>query len=182
MTIEKKNKLIYSGELLLFAIVFLVIGILELVRVINLSDRFQLIFKIITLVGATWISADFIWTLCSKRRRENYGLLDKIMLLPLAIYLYAYDIAGFVVARPYEYYQIGVPIAFFYLCCVYTFQGIYHYFNPIPLLLKAIEEEIAEKEKEKNQALEEAKPEEAKLEEVSEEAQKSNDTEDKLEN
>ena len=151
MTIEKKNKLIYSGELILFAIVFLVIGLLELLKVITLSERFQLIFKIITLVGASWIIADFIWTLCSKKRRENYGLLDKIMILPLAIYLYAYDIAGFVVARPYEYYQIGVPIAFFYLSCVYTFQGIYHYYNPLPLLMKAIQEEIAEKEKEEKE-------------------------------
>ena len=159
MSIEKKNKLIYSGELLLFAVVFLVIGILELLRVINLSERFQLIFKIITLVGATWITTDFIWTLCSQKRRDNYGLLDKIMLLPLALYLYSFDIAGFVTTRPYEYYQVGVPIALFYLSCVYAFQGIYHYFNPVPLLMKAIEEEIAEKEKEKNQATEKSEPE-----------------------
>ena len=170
MTIEKKNKLIYSGELILFAIVFLVLGILELVRVINLSDRFQLIFKIITLVGATWIITDFVWTLLSEKRRANYGLLDKIMLLPLACYLIGFDIAGFVVARPYEYYQIGVPIAFFYLACVYTFQGIYHYYNPVPILMKAIEEEIAEKEKAAQAEIqEETKPEEPVQEEETKE-------------
>ena len=165
MSIEKKNKLIYSGELLLFAVVFLVIGILELVRVINLSERFQLIFKIITLVGATWIVTDFVWTLLSKKRRENYGLLDKIIILPIALYLYVFDIVGFVIPRPYEYYQIGVPIAFFYLACVYVFEGFYHYYNPIPMLSKAIEEEIKAKEEEelkKQEALVEANSQEPK--------------------
>ena len=165
MTIEKKNKLIYSGELILFAIVFLVIGLLELLKVITLSERFQLIFKIITLVGASWIIADFIWTLCSKKRRENYGLLDKIMILPLAIYLYAYDIAGFVVARPYEYYQIGVPIAFFYIACSYMFQGIYHYYKPIPLILQAIEEEKKAKEEKETEVVETPQVEEEKKDE-----------------
>ena len=150
MTIEKKNKLLYSGELVLIAIAFIVIGILELLKVIKLSDRFQLIFKILTLVGATWIITDFVWTLLSKKRRANYPLMDKIMLLPLAVYLYSFDIAGFVVARPYAYYQIGVPIAFFYIACAYMFQGIYHYYHPIPLLLQAIEEEKKEKEEKVN--------------------------------
>ena len=152
MTIEKKNKLIYSGELLLFSVVFIVLGILELIHVINLSDRFQLIFKIITLVGATWLTFDFFWTLLSKKRRARNSLLDKAMLLPLAVYLYAFDIAGFVVARPYEYYQIGVPVAFFYISCAYIFQSIYHYYKPIPMLLEAIEEEKKEKEKKEQEA------------------------------
>ncbi len=150
MTIEKKNKLIYSGELILFAVAFLILGVLELLKIINLSDRFQLIFKIVTLVGATWLVVDFLWTLLSPKKRANNDILDKIIMLPLAIYLYSFDIAGFVVARPYEYYQIGVPIAFFYISCAYFFQGIYHYYRPIPLLLQAIEEEKQAKvEKEK---------------------------------
>ena len=163
MTIEKKNKLIYSGELILIAVVFIVLGILELLKVITLSDRFQLIFKIITLVGATWLVTDFIWTLLSKKRRANYSLMDKIMLLPLAIYLYAFDIAGFIVPRPYEYYQVGVPVAFFYIACAYTFQGIYHYYHPIPILLQAIEEEKLEKE-EKEKAAKEEVPQEVNKE------------------
>ena len=146
MTIEKKNKLIYSGELVFFAIAFFVIGLLELLKVIVLSDRFQLIFKILTLVGATWLVADFFWTLLNKKRRANNDLLDKIIMLPLAIYLYGYDIAGFVVARPYEYYQVGVPVAFFYITCSYLFQGIYHYYKPIPLIVQAIEEETKDQE------------------------------------
>ena len=146
MTIEKKNKLIYSGELVFFAIAFFVIGLLELLKVIVLSDRFQLIFKILTLVGATWLVADFFWTLLNKKRRANNDLLDKIIMLPLAIYLYGYDSPGFVVARAYEYYQVGVPIAFFYITCSYLFQGIYHYYRPIPLIVQAIEEETKDQE------------------------------------
>lgn len=165
MTIEKKNKLIYSGELILIAVVFIVLGILELLKVITLSDRFQLIFKIITLVGATWLVTDFVWTLLNKKRRANYSLMDKIMLLPLAIYLYAFDIAGFIVPRPYEYYQVGVPVAFFYIACAYTFQGIYHYYHPIPILLQAIEEEKREKEEKEKASVEEVPQEDDKEDE-----------------
>lgn len=146
MSVEKKNKLIYSGELILFSVVFLVIGILELVKVIPLSERFQLIYKILTLVGATWMVIDFIWSLLSQKHRKSSPLMDKIMMLPLAIYLYSYDIAGFIYPRNYEYYQIGVPMSFFYIACVYLFQGVYHYYKPIPALIEAIEEEIKEKE------------------------------------
>ena len=160
MSIEKKNKLIYSGELILFSIIFLVIGILELVKVIPLSERFQLIFKILTLVGASWIVADFIWSLLSKKQRKSSPLMDKIMMLPLAIYLYSYDIAGFIYPRSYEYYQIGVPMAFFYITCAYLFQGIYHYYKPIPAIIEAIEEEIKEKEAKENPQEESEKKEE----------------------
>ena len=163
MTIEKKNKLIYSGELIIISIIFLVLGILELLKVITLSDRFQLIFKIITLVGATWLTVDFFWTLLNKKRRANNDLLDKIIMLPLAIYLYAYDIAGFVVPRPYEYYQIGVPLVFFYIACSYIFQGVYHYYRPIPLIVQAIEEETKELE-EKNKQQENIEPEKKDIE------------------
>ena len=162
MTIEKKNKLIYSGELVFFAVAFLVIGLLELLKVIVLSDRFQLIFKILTLVGATWLVVDFLWTFFNQKRRANNDIIDKIIMLPLAVYLYAYDISGFVVARPYEYYQIGVPIAFFYIACSYMFQGIYHYYKPIPLILQAIEEEEKAKEEKEAEVVETPQVEEEK--------------------
>lgn len=136
----KKIKLIYSGELLAFALVFIVLGILELLKVIKLSERFQLIFKIITLVGATWLVADFIWVLLSPKRRAKNALMDKAMMLPLAIYLYVFDILGFVLQPGYGYYQIGIPAAFFYIACAYAFQGIYHYYHPVPTVLEMIEE------------------------------------------
>ena len=136
----KKIKLIYSIELLVFAVVFLVLGFLELFAVIKLSERAQLIFKIVTLVGASYIVIDFIWLMFSEKRKKKNSLMDKIMLLPIAAYLFVYDILGFVLNPGYGYYQIGVPIIFLYLACVYIFQGIYHYYHPVPMVNEMIEE------------------------------------------
>ena len=87
MDIEKKTKLIYSGEFILIALVFLVLGILEILKVIVIGTNFQLIFKILTLVGATWLVTDFLWTLLSKKRRKKNCLLDKILNLPIPLFL-----------------------------------------------------------------------------------------------
>lgn len=141
MNIEKKTKLIYSGELIAIAVIALVIGLLKLLSVIPTNSGLHLAFHIITLVGSTWVFTDFFWTLFDKKRRARNSLMDKIMALPLAIYMVSFDIAGLVVARTESYYQIGVPMALFYLACIYIFQGIYHYYHPIPLILEAIEEE-----------------------------------------
>ncbi len=162
LSIEKKTKLIYSGELILFSVIFLVLGVLELVKIITLSDRFQLIFKILTLIGASWLVIDFIWMMLSKKRKERNSFMDKVMMLPLAAYLYGFDIAGFIYPRTYEYYQIGVSIAFFYIACAYLFQGIYHYHKPIPMIIEAIEEE-------EKKLLEEAEAKEKSQENVTEE-------------
>ena len=143
---EKKFKLIYSGELIFFAVVFLVLGILELLAVIKLSERFQLIFKILTLCGATWLVTDFVWLMLSPKRKAKNSTMDKAMMLPLALYFYVFDILGFVLQPGYGYYQIGVPIAFIYIACTYAFQGIYHYYHPIPSVLEAIEESKKEEE------------------------------------
>ena len=137
---EKKIKLIYSGELLFFAVVFIVIGILELLAVIKQSERFQLIFKIVTLVGATWLVTDFIWMMVSPKRKAKNSVMDKAMMLPLALYLYVFDILGFVLQPGPGYYQVGVPLAFFYISAAYAFQGVYHYYHPIPSVLEIIEE------------------------------------------
>ena len=145
----RKIKLIYSGELLLIAVVFLTIGILELLKVITIKDWVQLVFKIVTLAGAAWLVADFLWTLLSPKKRAKNSLMDKIMMLPLVPYLLFFDIYGFVAPRPYEYYQIGLPIVFFYIACVYIFQGFYHYYHPIPMVVEMINEaqQAAEEEK-----------------------------------
>lgn len=164
----RKIKLIYSGELLAFAIVFLVLGFLELFAVIKLSERAQLIFKIITLAGATFITGDFIWLMCSEKRKKKNCILDKAMVLPLAVYLYVFDIVGFVMKPGYGYYQIGIPIAFIYLACVYIFQGIYHYYKPVPMVIEMIEEAKNPKPVEEataEQEVVEAEPKEDKKEE-----------------
>lgn len=146
---EKKVKLIYCGELLVIAIVFFVIGLLELLYVIKIGDRFKMIFKFVTLAGAAWMIADFLWAFFSPKRRKKSCLLDKILLLPLAGYLIAYDIIAIAFMRPYAYYQIGIPVALFYIACVYIFESIYHYYHPIPMMIEAIEEEKRQNEKEK---------------------------------
>ena len=145
----RKIKLIYSGELLFIAVVFLVIGLLELLKVITIKDWVQLVFKIVTLAGAAWLIADFLWTLLSPKKRAKNSLMDKIMMLPLAAYLLAFDIYGFVSPRPYEYYQIGIPIAFFYISCAYIFQGIFHYKHPVPMVVEMISEAYQEVQDEK---------------------------------
>ena len=87
------------------------------------------------------------------------------MLLPLSLYLFAFDIYGFVSPRPYEYYQIGMPIVFFYIACAYIFQAIYHYYNPIPMVIQMIEEvqqeeqDNKQREESANQLLEEGESE-----------------------
>ena len=70
-------------------------------------------------------------------------------MLPLAAYLLAFDIYGFVSPRPYEYYQIGIPIAFFYISCAYIFQGIFHYKHPVPMVVEMINEASQEVQDEK---------------------------------
>ena len=162
---EKRIKMIYSGELLVFAVIFIVLGILELLAVIKLSERFQLIFKIITLVGATWLVVDFVWVMLSPRRKAKNAVMDKAMMLPLAVYLYVFDILGFVLKPGYGYYQVGVPAAFFYIACAYAFQGIYHYYHPVPSVIEMIED--AKKEEEPKQ--EEVPPQEEQPAENNEE-------------
>ena len=170
----RKIKLIYSGEYLLIAVVFLVIGLLELLKVITIKDWVQLVFKIVTLAGALWLIIDFLWTLLSPKKRAKNCLLDKAMMLPLALYLLVFDIYGFISPRPYEYYQIGIPLVFFYIVCAYTFQGIYHYFNPVPMVLEMIED--ATKENEESQKQEEVAD---KYLEEGEAEPESNDDDDK---
>ena len=158
---EKRIKMIYSGELLVFAVIFIVLGILELLAVIKLSERFQLIFKIITLVGASWLVADFVWVMLSPRRKAKNAVMDKAMMLPLAVYLYVFDILGFVLQPGYGYYQVGVPAAFFYIACAYAFQGIYHYYHPVPSVIEMIEDAKKEEEpKQENVPPQEEQPEE----------------------
>ena len=67
----KKYKLIYSGELLLIAVVFLVLGILKLTGVMTSKQPRIAIFNWITIFGGLWIITDLIWTLVSKKRRNE---------------------------------------------------------------------------------------------------------------
>lgn len=177
MSIEKKTKLIYSGELIFFAIIFFVIATLELLGVIGRREIMMIIFNWVTLCGGTWMIVDFLWVLLSKKRRKKNSLLDKALMIPLGIYFIVFDIlcitqnihldeAGMQLRR------LMMSIAFYYIGAIYLFQGIYHYFVPVPAIIQAIEEA--------NKA-EDEKPIEGQTEEQSSEKEEPKEIEEKKE-
>ena len=93
MSVEKKTKLFYSGELVFFAILFFVIATLEILGIIGKREIMMTIFNWITIFGGTWMIVDFLWVLLSKKRRKKNSLLDKAMFVPAGIYLITFDIA-----------------------------------------------------------------------------------------
>lgn len=170
MPVEKKLKLIYSGELALFFLIFGVLGCLFVFGVITPADWKRYAFTYVTLVGATWIIADFIWALASKKRRKKVCILDKALVLPVAPVLIAFDIYCIIhncaETLPYRYF-IGFDLI--YLSLVYLFQAIYHYFKPTKqmqdIIAEALKPEPEEKE-EDDQKVIEAEAEEKPVEEV----------------
>ena len=138
---EKKVKLIYSGELLLFAVIFLVFGILKITKVMGYSETRRIVFNWITIFGGAWGITDFIWAICSKKRQQRISMIDKILLLPLAIFIITFDFIS-LIAKPANdnFYIYSVGAAFLYVAVIYTFESIYHYYNPIPGLLDDEEE------------------------------------------
>lgn len=157
MSLEKKVKLIYSGELLFFAIVFFAIATLEILGIIGKREIILIIFNWVTIFGGTWMIADFIWLLCSIKRRKKNSILDKALLVPAGLYLITFDIICFTKA-PFvtlEFRRLMMGIVFYYFGAVYVFQGIYHWFHPIPSLIddiKAEEAKALEAQKEKEEA------------------------------
>ena len=143
-----KAKLIYSGELMLFFVLFLVIAILRITGVMGGNDVRSKIFNWVTIFGGTWLTIDFFWALFSKKRRSKIALIDKCLHLPAGLYLISFDIYCFVTnpAGTSNVYRYGVPIVLFYLCSCYLFESIYHFFKPVPGLLEI--EEMAKAEEE----------------------------------
>ena len=172
MPIEKKTRLIYSIELLIFAVLFLVIATLEILGLIGKNKTMMTIFNWVTIFGATWMIVDFFWVVFSKKRRAKNSLLDKALLLPLAAYLITFDILCFL-QLPFitmEFRRLMMGIAFYYVGAIYLFQAIYHYYHPIPALLSAIEEEKMEQAEEAREEAVKAQAEsEEKVEEHKEE-------------
>ena len=168
-----KVKLFYSGELLVFAIVFLVIAILKFAEVIKGNSTRQAIFNWVTIFGGTWIIVDFFWALFSKKRRSRIALIDKIIHLPAGIYLVAFDIFCFATkpAADSAVYHYGIPAVIMYLFVCYTFEAIYHFFYPVPGLLDAVVEVPEEENKEEISSLEE-KPQELQPEEEKQDEEK----------
>ena len=142
---EKKVKLIYSGELLLFAIIFLVFGILKITKVMGYSETRRIVFNWITIFGGAWGIADFIWAICSKKRQQRISMIDKVLLLPLAIFIMTFDFIS-LIAKPANdnFYIYSVGAAFLYVAVIYAFESIYHYYKPIPGLFDDEEEQKVE--------------------------------------
>ena len=138
---ETKYKLIYSGELALFAILFAVFSVLKFTGTIGHNATRALVFNIITLAGGTWGIIDFIWAISSKKRQQRISLLDKILLLPLALFIITYDLICFIAKPEPIFYSTMIGAAFAYVAVVYCFEAVYHFYHPIPGLLEDDEEE-----------------------------------------
>ena len=139
---DKKIKLIYSVELIVIAIVALVIGILRLTGVIGANSTRLTIYNWITIFGGSFVTLDFISMCFSETRRRKNCFLDKALHLPLGIYLITFDIICFVQGEnlDQDLARIGVSIALLYLGIDYLFEGIYHYYKPIPMIIQSIKE------------------------------------------
>ncbi|MCH3910043.1 MAG: hypothetical protein LKF75_00485 [Bacilli bacterium] len=132
----KKVKLIYSGELFIFSILFVVLGILFVTGVIPMTDRRKTVFTYLTLAGGVITLGDFIWALASKKRRAKTAIIDKILVLPSSLTFLSFDLY-FLISGVYEdqVFSYLIGFGFIYLACVYLFESLYHYKFPIPGLL-----------------------------------------------
>ena len=138
-----KIKLIYSGELIIIAIVAIVIGVLQLTEVLMVKELFRNIFNWVTIFGSSFLIITSIYSLVNPKRRKKISIFDKITLFPLAIYILVIDIISFANygALPQSFYQTYIPIAILLLAVIYLAQGVYHWFYPLPSLLAELEQE-----------------------------------------
>ena len=145
MDMMTKAKLIYSVELGIFAVVFLVLAILKFIGIIGTNATRLTVFNWITLFGGSWIVADFFWAMFDKKRQKRIALIDKCIHLPAGLYLISFDLYC-LIAKPEITSPIcryGVPIVLSYLCLCYTFEAIYHFKYPVPGILDAVEQSDA---------------------------------------
>lgn len=143
MDFATKAKLIYSGELAIFAVVFLVFAILKFTGVMGVNETRLRIFNWITLFGGSWIIADFVWAIFDKKRQKRIALIDKCIHLPAGLYLMTFDLYC-LIAKPAidsPICKFGVPIVLAYLCLCYTFEAIYHFKYPVPGIIDVVEQE-----------------------------------------
>ncbi len=143
-----KAKLIYSGELLLFALVFAVLGILFLLGVISPSDWKKWLVLVGGSLGSVWCFVDFAWILASPKRKAKNSLIDKILLLPSAAVSLGFNVFFWIKMIPFHSDYDSLFATFLgsillYFSLVYLFECFYHWKHPVPGLL---EEEKKEEE------------------------------------
>lgn len=143
-----KAKLIYSGELAIFAILFLVLGLLFILKIIGVASYKKWLFPILTLVGAIWVISDLIWTLLSPKKRARSSLIDKWLALPSALVFIGCDsyVLTALIINPATtsldvFFPLYIGITLLYLSGVYLFESIYHFYRPIPALIEAVKED-----------------------------------------
>jgi len=130
-----KTKLIYSGELLIFSAVFVVLGILILIGIIEVKDWKRVVFTWVTLFGGFILIGDLVWLLLSPKRRKKNSLIDKILVIPSSLFLIAYDIYS-LTTDDVSLIQYAMGGVFCYLGAVYIFEAVYHWFHIHPALLE----------------------------------------------
>lgn len=142
-----KMKLFYSGELIIIAIALIVIGSLQLARVMMINDIFRQIFNWVTIFGAIFIIGSFFFSYFNEKRRKKMSLFDKFSLFPLAVYLIVIDIILFINYQNPDpnLVQTLIPIALLMCGIIYLSQGIYHWYYPLPTLLMELEQERIDK-------------------------------------
>ena len=153
MDFATKAKLIYSGELILFSLVFITIAVLKFTNVIKFNEVRATIFNWVTIFGGTWLIVDLVWAVVDKKRQKRICLIDKIIHVPVGVYLISFDLYCLINHPGESFYQIGIPIALSYLGLCYLFEGLYHYKYPIPGLI--------EEEEEKKETIEDSSKEES---------------------
>lgn len=156
----KKIKLIYSGELIFFSILFIVLSILFYTGVIGISTFKRYFLSILSVAGGTWSLIDFIWFLKSPKRRKKYSLLDKCLILPVSVILLASGIVSLclISSLPDLYFVLVYGIALDYFALIYLFESVYHYHHPIPGLIEDEEPAIEKAPSEPSPTNPEANP------------------------
>jgi len=151
---EKQAIIIYSGELLIFSIVFIVLGVLRIVGIIGYNDTRRIVFNYITLLAGLWTIIEFIWILVSPKKRKKSCILDKIVVLPLSIFMITYDLIS-LIKNPSDlsFYQYCLGAAICYGGVALMFQAIYHYFNPLPAIIEEVKKAKEQAEKEEQEKL-----------------------------
>ena len=134
-----KMKLIYSGELFLFAIVGAVLGTLFIVDVIHVKDWKKWVFTILTLIGGIYFVVDLIWSIVSKKKRKKVSLFDKITLAPSGLTLFCLDIYALInlIKDPtwtgangnFFRYEIGIALCYIAIIYIATSVQAMHVFH-----------------------------------------------------
>ena len=155
-----KAKLIYSGELLAFSLIFLVLGILTLTRVIAPSETKINILTWVTLVGGTLLIGNTVWFFYSEKKRKKGSWLDTLLILPVPFMMIPLDIIHLTSkAVPDSAYSYIIGGLFLYITLIYTIEAIYHWYHPLPLLVEAANEDEEKKvEPEENPEIDDKSP------------------------